>query len=239
MAIAACVGMWLIQNGSEPLTPPRAVRRRGLRRQPDATRTPPPPPAAVRAGPAAHPGIGVDAPVIRLGLDRDGSLEVPPRRNAQPRRLVPGRHHPGRQGHRHRRRARRRLRRARRLLQPGRAERGAPRSRSRARTAAPPCSRSTRSRSTSRDLPRHEKVYGPGPGRAAGDHLRRRILDRGRATGATWWRSPTSSGTASTAELPRPALPTRPLAATGRSRASPPASTRPPAAPRGRSRCPS
>ncbi|MEU5717398.1 class F sortase [Streptomyces sp. NPDC020403] len=84
VGITALCGLWLVQNGA-------------------ATRTEPPRPAAAEAfaaGPAPRPGaraaaplprsapvririprIGVDAPMVRLGLRADGSLEVPPARD--------------------------------------------------------------------------------------------------------------------------------------------------------------
>ncbi|MEJ8657189.1 MULTISPECIES: class F sortase [Streptomyces] len=81
MVMAACVGIWLIQNGSKPLTPPvpSAAEAFASGQHTDAAAPPLPPSAPVRL---RIPRIAVDAPVTRLGLDRDNSLEVPPAGNA-------------------------------------------------------------------------------------------------------------------------------------------------------------
>ncbi|MEV6396737.1 class F sortase [Streptomyces sp. NPDC051907] len=79
LAIAVCVGVWLVQNGSEDVTPPVPSAAEAFAAGPghhtDAAAEPLPPsaPLSVRI-----PEIGVDAPVMRLGLGRDGSLDVPP-----------------------------------------------------------------------------------------------------------------------------------------------------------------
>ncbi|GAA2433005.1 class F sortase [Streptomyces lavendulocolor] len=82
VAVAACVGLWLVQNGSAEPTPPVPTAAEafaaGPHRHTDAAAAPLPPSAPVRV---RIPAIGVDAPVMRLGLARDGSLEVPPAGN--------------------------------------------------------------------------------------------------------------------------------------------------------------
>ncbi|MFC8915668.1 class F sortase [Streptomyces sp. NPDC047821] len=82
IAIAACVGLWLIQNGSTDHTPPVPTAAEAFAAGPhqhtDAAADPLPASAPVRV---RIPEIGVDAPVMRLGLAPDGSLEVPPSGN--------------------------------------------------------------------------------------------------------------------------------------------------------------
>lgn len=79
VAGAACVGVWLVQNGSQPITPPIPSAAQAFAAGPgfhtDAAADPMPasPPVRLRI-----PGIGVDAPVTRLGLAKDGGLDVPP-----------------------------------------------------------------------------------------------------------------------------------------------------------------
>ncbi|MFJ8695464.1 class F sortase [Streptomyces roseolilacinus] len=79
LAIAACVGLWLVQSGSGELNPPvpsaAEAFTAGPGRYTPAAAEPMPPSAPVRV---RIPRIGVDAPVIRLGLAADGSLDVPP-----------------------------------------------------------------------------------------------------------------------------------------------------------------
>ncbi|MCX5382621.1 class F sortase [Streptomyces sp. NBC_00083] len=97
MVIAAFSGVWLIERGLEPVQPPQpsaaqaftagpAPGRAGLpadspaRRTTRATTELPPPGGLPPADPVrvAIPAIGVDAPVMRLGLGADHSLDVPP-----------------------------------------------------------------------------------------------------------------------------------------------------------------
>ncbi|MET9804327.1 class F sortase [Streptomyces sp. NPDC006368] len=82
IAVAAFVGVWLVQNGSTDVTPPVPSAAEAFAAGPDqhteAAADPLPPSAPVRV---RIPGIEVDAPVMRLGLARDGSLEVPPTGN--------------------------------------------------------------------------------------------------------------------------------------------------------------
>lgn len=79
VAGAACVGLWLVQNGSRTVTPPIPSAAQAFAAGPgfhtDAAADPMPasPPVRLRI-----PEIDVDAPVTRLGLAKDGSLDVPP-----------------------------------------------------------------------------------------------------------------------------------------------------------------
>ncbi|MEU6877152.1 class F sortase [Streptomyces sp. NPDC046712] len=79
IAIAACVGIWLVHNGSENVTPPVPSAAEAFAAGPnahtDAAADPLPPSAPVRL---RIPEIDVDAPMMRLGLSRDGALDVPP-----------------------------------------------------------------------------------------------------------------------------------------------------------------
>ncbi|MEV4948522.1 class F sortase [Streptomyces sp. NPDC053755] len=79
IAVAACVGVWLVQNGSENVTPPVPSAAQAFAAGPnehtDAAADPLPPSAPVRL---RIPEIDVDTPMTRLGLDPKGSLEVPP-----------------------------------------------------------------------------------------------------------------------------------------------------------------
>ncbi|WP_267245728.1 class F sortase [Streptomyces sp. PR69] len=76
------MGVWLIQNGSVDITPPVPSAEQtfaagpGLHAQSAADPLPPAAPIQLRI-----PAIGVDTPLMRLGLDRGGSLEVPPAEN--------------------------------------------------------------------------------------------------------------------------------------------------------------
>ncbi|MEU1126101.1 class F sortase [Streptomyces sp. NPDC005899] len=84
LGIAVLCGLWLVQNGMATRTvPPQPVKAEafdaGPRPRPGArvaAPLPPAEPARVRV-----PRIGVDAPLMRLGLNADGSLEVPPARD--------------------------------------------------------------------------------------------------------------------------------------------------------------
>ncbi|MFE5731328.1 class F sortase [Streptomyces sp. NPDC056528] len=79
LAVAACVGVWLVQNGAEDVTPPVPSAAQAFAAGPsvhtDAAADPLPPSAPVRL---RIPETDVDAPVTRLGLAADGSLDVPP-----------------------------------------------------------------------------------------------------------------------------------------------------------------
>ncbi|CAL9408574.1 class F sortase [Streptomyces sp. enrichment culture] len=79
IAVAACVGLWLVQSGSGEVRPPVPSAAEAFAAGPGwhttAAAEPMPPSAPVRV---RIPRIGVDAPVMRLGLAPDGSLEVPP-----------------------------------------------------------------------------------------------------------------------------------------------------------------
>ncbi|MFF5784431.1 class F sortase [Streptomyces sp. NPDC012693] len=82
IAVAACVGVWLVQNGSEHVTPPVPSAAQAFAAGPSvhteaaADPLPPSPPVRLRI-----PETDVDTPMMRLGLAGDGSLEVPPAGN--------------------------------------------------------------------------------------------------------------------------------------------------------------
>ncbi|MGW0397922.1 class F sortase [Streptomyces sp. NPDC003002] len=78
VALAACVGIWLMTSGSrEPVGPPLPSPAEALTAAsapgPGIAPLPGSPPSRIRI-----PSIRVDAPLIGLGLERDRSLEVPP-----------------------------------------------------------------------------------------------------------------------------------------------------------------
>ncbi|MFD4922688.1 MULTISPECIES: class F sortase [Streptomyces] len=79
LALAACVGIWLVGSGSsEPVRPPQpspadSLSARAADYGPGIAPLPGSPPTRIRI-----PSIRVDAPLTGLGLDPDGSLEVPP-----------------------------------------------------------------------------------------------------------------------------------------------------------------
>jgi sortase (surface protein transpeptidase) len=79
IAVAVCAGAWLVHNGSENVIPPMPTAAEAFAAGPghhtDAAADPLPPSAPVRL---RIPEIDVDTPVMGLGLDKDGSLEVPP-----------------------------------------------------------------------------------------------------------------------------------------------------------------
>ncbi|MEW2081147.1 class F sortase [Streptomyces sp. NPDC005283] len=79
IVVAVCVGLWLVQNGSEDVTPPMPSAAEAFAAGPghytEASADPLPPSEPVRLG---IPEIRVDAPVMLLGLGKDGSLGVPP-----------------------------------------------------------------------------------------------------------------------------------------------------------------
>ncbi|MFF1961551.1 class F sortase [Streptomyces sp. NPDC058220] len=78
IAVAVCTGVWLVQNGSRPVTPPMPSAAEafaaGPRQHTEAAAAPLSPSAPIRL---RIPEITVDAPLIRLGLAADGSLDVP------------------------------------------------------------------------------------------------------------------------------------------------------------------
>ncbi|WP_329458001.1 class F sortase [Streptomyces sp. NBC_01497] len=89
LATAACVGLWLVQTGLRPVTPPAPTVTQAFAGHAEpggAGRTAAVPHA--RPGPAPLPAsapvrlriprIGVDAPMAGLGLTRDGRLDAPP-----------------------------------------------------------------------------------------------------------------------------------------------------------------
>ncbi|MFJ1645573.1 class F sortase [Streptomyces sp. NPDC088258] len=82
VVLALCAGAWLVHNGFQPVTPPMPSAAEAFAAGPghytEAAADPLPAaaPVAVRI-----PGIEVDAPVLGLGLARDGSLDVPPAGN--------------------------------------------------------------------------------------------------------------------------------------------------------------
>ncbi|MET9883529.1 class F sortase [Streptomyces sp. NPDC006430] len=78
VALAACVGIWLVGSGSsKPVGPPLPSPAEALSVQAQYPGSIDPltgsPPTRIRI-----PSIRVDAPLTGLGLGRDGSLEVPP-----------------------------------------------------------------------------------------------------------------------------------------------------------------
>ncbi|WP_326649778.1 class F sortase [Streptomyces sp. NBC_01750] len=79
IVVAVCVGLWLVQNGSENMTPPMPSAAEAFAAGPghytEASADPLPPSEPVRL---RIPEIRVDAPVMLLGLGKDGSLSVPP-----------------------------------------------------------------------------------------------------------------------------------------------------------------
>ncbi|MEU3477033.1 class F sortase [Streptomyces sp. NPDC033754] len=79
IAVAACVGLWLVQNGSQDITPPVPSAAQAFAAGPsvhtDAAADPLPPSAPVRL---RIPETDVDTPMMRLGLAANGTLDVPP-----------------------------------------------------------------------------------------------------------------------------------------------------------------
>jgi hypothetical protein len=84
VAVAALVGIWLIQNGADTvLVPPQPTTAQAFAAGPGVQ---PGSPVAAPLRPSTPvrlriPSIRVDAPMIRLGLGSDGSLAVPPAEN--------------------------------------------------------------------------------------------------------------------------------------------------------------
>lgn len=84
LVVAALAGLWLVRNGAETrLTPPAPASADAFAAGPDLL---PGSPVAQPLRPSAPvrvtiPAIRVDAPVMRLGLGPDGSLDVPPAGN--------------------------------------------------------------------------------------------------------------------------------------------------------------
>ncbi|MFB7589926.1 class F sortase [Streptomyces sp. NPDC056169] len=79
IAVAACAGLWLVQNGSQDVTPPVPSAAQAFAAGPsvhtDAAADPLPPSEPVRL---RIPETDVDTPMMRLGLAANGSLGVPP-----------------------------------------------------------------------------------------------------------------------------------------------------------------
>ncbi|MDT9690750.1 class F sortase [Streptomyces sp. P9(2023)] len=79
IAVAACVGIWLVQNGSEQVTPPVPTAAQAFAAGPNehttAAADPLPASAPVRL---RIPEVDVDTPMTGLGLGADGTLDVPP-----------------------------------------------------------------------------------------------------------------------------------------------------------------
>ncbi len=79
IAVAVCAGLWLVHDGSQDVTPPVPSAAQafaaGPRAHTDAAAAPLPPSTPLRL---RIPDVKVDAPLMRLGLGKDGSLEVPP-----------------------------------------------------------------------------------------------------------------------------------------------------------------
>ncbi|GLF93816.1 class F sortase [Streptomyces yaizuensis] len=79
VAVAVCTGLWLVRDGSRDHTPPAPSAAQALASGPhawsgvSADPLPASPPHRLRI-----PYIDVDTPLMGLGLDRDGALEVPP-----------------------------------------------------------------------------------------------------------------------------------------------------------------
>ncbi|WP_326765502.1 class F sortase [Streptomyces sp. NBC_01591] len=84
LVIAALAGVWLIRNGADTqLVPPRPTAAQAFAGGPEPqpgsqVAEPLQPSAPVRI---RIPSIRVDAPMLRLGLGPDGSLDVPPAGN--------------------------------------------------------------------------------------------------------------------------------------------------------------
>ncbi|MFJ2741097.1 class F sortase [Streptomyces sp. NPDC087440] len=88
LVLAVLTGVWLIRGGTSPATAPpqpsaaeafaplRADRAGGARERPAVAPLPASEPVRLRI-----PQIRVDTPVMRLGLDSAGSLDVPPEGN--------------------------------------------------------------------------------------------------------------------------------------------------------------
>lgn len=103
VCVGLCVGIWLVRQGLETTEPPQPSRAESFTGTESFTDAPSGAPAGGTGSPHARvgetrtggalaaaalpasepvririPAIRVDAPVLRLGLARDGSLEVPP-----------------------------------------------------------------------------------------------------------------------------------------------------------------
>ncbi|MFJ2701661.1 class F sortase [Streptomyces sp. NPDC087428] len=84
LVVTALAGVWLIRNGADTrLTPPGPASAEAFAAGPELL---PGSPVAEPLRPSAPvririPGIRVDAPMMRLGLGPDGSLDVPPAGN--------------------------------------------------------------------------------------------------------------------------------------------------------------
>ncbi|WP_434589235.1 class F sortase [Streptomyces sp. A5-4] len=82
VAIAAFTGLWLVQHGAEERPPPQpstaeafiaGAAPKEVRAKPAAAPMSPSEPVRIRI-----PAVKADAPLMRLGLSPDGSLDVPP-----------------------------------------------------------------------------------------------------------------------------------------------------------------
>jgi sortase (surface protein transpeptidase) len=77
--LALCSGAWLLHNGTESRPPPQPSAEQAASARPRSDSAPavaalpPSPPDRIRI-----PAIRVDAPLMGLGLTRQGSLDVPP-----------------------------------------------------------------------------------------------------------------------------------------------------------------
>ncbi|MDQ0931085.1 class F sortase [Streptomyces turgidiscabies] len=78
--VALCCGAWLVRGGGESHAPPQPSAAQARTRPadprsagPESPALPPSPPLRIRI-----PAIGVNAPLMGLGLTATGSLEVPP-----------------------------------------------------------------------------------------------------------------------------------------------------------------
>ncbi|MFJ7491847.1 class F sortase [Streptomyces sp. NPDC097727] len=84
LVVAALAGVWLIRHGAgAQLIPPQPTAAQAFA---DGPQLQPGSPVAEPLKPSAPvririPSIRVDAPIMRLGLGADGSLDVPPARN--------------------------------------------------------------------------------------------------------------------------------------------------------------
>ncbi|MFJ1599825.1 class F sortase [Streptomyces sp. NPDC088261] len=96
LVVAVFAGVWLIRNGSEPVTPPAPPPSEAFAAGPGPGSSPPPPPHQSQRPPGPDrttptsplppsaperlriPALRVDTPLTDLALTPDGSLEVPP-----------------------------------------------------------------------------------------------------------------------------------------------------------------
>lgn len=204
--VALCSGAWLLRSGTASHAPPQpsaaqahirsstssasgagntsgASSRTGSSGasgvdEPVAVPLPPSPPDRIRI-----PSIGVDAPLMELGLTPVGSLDVPPAEKENLAGWYEAGTTPGARGTSIVMRPRGQRRRSRRLLRPRRAEagrhrRGGPAGR-RDRGVHGGCGGGVRRA----ELPRPEGVRGVDAGGVAGHHLWRRVFEGDRLPG--------------------------------------------------------